>query len=251
MSPFVASLAALGCIVAGMLLGTLCQSLLPEHHRSPETKEVVRLGLGLVGTTVALVLGLLIASGKGFYDTQNSELTEVAANVVLLDLVLVHYGPETKDARTLLRSSVAGLVDLAESRVDMSALRYNPTALRGEALFDEIQELTPQNDRQRQLQNQALSLAMKLGQTRWLVFAQQTSSVPMPLLAVLVFWLTVIFMSFGLFVRPNLTVVSSLLVSALAVCGAIFLILEMYQPYTGLIRVSTAPLQAALAQLGQ
>jgi nitric oxide reductase large subunit len=92
---------------------------------------------------------------------------------------------------------------------------------------------------------------MKLGQTRWLLFAQQTSSVPTPLVAMLVFWLTVIFMSFGLFVRPNLTVVSSLLISALAVCGAIFLILEMYQPYTGLIRVSTAPLQSALAQLGK
>jgi hypothetical protein len=251
MSSFTTSLAAFGCVVAGMLLGFVCQLFLREDHRSPETKEVVRLGLGLVGTTVALVLGLLIASGKGFYDTQNSELTEAAANVVLLERVLVHYGPETKEARMLLRSSVAGLVDIAKSRAEMGVLRSNPTALRGEAVFDKIQELSPQNDSQRLLQNQAISLAMKLGQTRWLVFAQQTASVPMPLLAMLVFWLTLIFMSFGLFVRPNVTVVSSLLISALAVCGAIFLILEMYQPYTGLIRVSTAPLQAALAQLGQ
>jgi hypothetical protein len=251
MSPSTTSLAAFGCVVAGMLLGMLGQFLLPEHHRSPETREVVRLGMGLVGTTVALVLGLLIASGKGFYDTQNSEITEVAANVVLLDRVLAHYGPETKEARGLLRGSIAHLLDVTGRRTEMDTLRSNPTALGGEALFDKLQDLSPQNDRQRLLQNQALNLAIKLGQTRWLLFAQKTSSVPMPLLAIMVFWLVLLFMSFGLFVRPNVTVVSSLLISALAVCGAIFLILEMYEPYTGLIRVSTASLQAAFAQLGQ
>ena len=94
-------------------------------------------------------------------------------------------------------------------------------------------------------------MAIKIGQTRSLMFAQKASSVPMPLLAVLVFWLILLFMSFGLFVRPNVTVVVSLFASALAVCCAIFLILEMYQPYGGLIQVSSAPLRAALAQLGQ
>ena len=102
MGAFTTSLAAFGCVAVGMALGLLLQFLLPQHHRSPETKDVVRLGMGLVGTTVALVLGLLIASGKSFYDTQNTEITEVAANVVLLDRVLVHYGPETKEARELL-----------------------------------------------------------------------------------------------------------------------------------------------------
>jgi hypothetical protein len=251
MGAFTTSLAAFGCVAVGMALGLLLQFLLPQHHRSPETKDVVRLGMGLVGTTVALVLGLLIASGKSFYDTQNTETTEVAANVVLLDRVLVHYGPETKEARELLRASVGRLVDLTGHQADIDALRSKPGALSGEALFDKIQELSPQTDSQHLLQSQALGLAIKLGQTRWLLFAQKSSSVPMPLLAMLVFWLVLLFMSFGLFVRPNVTVVSSLLISALAVCGAIFLILEMYQPYTGLIRVSIAPLQAALAQLGQ
>ena len=73
----------------------------------------------------------------------------------------------------------------------------------------------------------------------------------MPLLAVLVFWLTMLFMSFGLFVRPNAVVVVSLFASVVAVCAAISMILNMYQPYAGLIQVSSAPLRAALAQLGQ
>jgi hypothetical protein len=251
MSPVAITFVALGCVFGGALLGMFIHSLLPDEHLDPNSKEAVRLGMALVGTTLALVLGLLIASGKAFYDAQNSEITQVAANVVLLDRVLVHYGPETKEARGLLRGSIARLVDLTGLRADMDNLPPKSGAPSSEALFDKIQDLSPQNDSQRVLQTQALSLAINIGQTRWLLFAQKSSSVPMPLLAMLVFWLTLLFMSFGLFVRPNATVVSSLLISALAVCGAIFLILEMYEPYTGLIRVSTAPLQAALAQLGQ
>jgi hypothetical protein len=209
--------------------------------------------MGLVGTTVALVLGLLIGSAKNFYDGQNSELTEAAANVVVLDRILVHYGPEAKEARTLLRGAVARMVDLTAPQAGLGKAHFDPVAQGGtsnEGLFDKIQELSPQNDNQRVLKAEAVSLAMKLGQTRWLMFAQRSSSIPVPLLTVLVFWLVLLFMSFGLFVRPNVTVVISLLISALAVCGAIFLILEMYQPYAGFIHVSDAPLRAALAQLG-
>jgi len=94
-------------------------------------------------------------------------------------------------------------------------------------------------------------LAVDLGKTRWLMYEQETGSVSIPLLVVLVFWLTVIFISFGLFAPFNVTVVSSLFASALSVSGAIFLILEMYTPYEGLVQISNAPLRAALAHLGQ
>ena len=93
---------------------------------------------------------------------------------------------------------------------------------------------------------------MDIGKTRWLMYAQQATSVSMPLLVVLVLWLTVIFISFGLFAPFNATVVSSLFVSALSVSGAIFLILEMYTPYSGVIAVFQRPCCAPpLAQLGQ
>jgi hypothetical protein len=246
MGPFALSLAAFGCVIGGVLLGIWGHRYLPDGHRDSDTKEAVRLGMALVGTTVALVLGLLIASSKSFYDTQNNEVTEVAANVVLLDRVLAHYGPETKEVRADLRESITSLVVGTGLRAT-----FEPAAFSGEVLFEKLQELSPQTDNQRTLQAQALSLATKLGQTRWLMYAQKASSVPMPLLAILVFWLTLLFLSFALFVRPNVMVVSSLVISALAVCGAIFLILEMYQPYTGLIHVSDAPLRAALAQVGR
>jgi hypothetical protein len=212
MSPLALSLSAFGCVIGGVLLGTWAHSHLPDGHKNSDTKEVVRLGMALVGTTVALVLGLLIASSKGFYDTQSTEVTEVAANVVLLDRILAHYGPETKDVRAVLRGSVADLVGEAAPQNDWYETRFDPGAFRGEVLFEKLEELTPQNDRQRALQAQALQLAMKLGQTRWLMYAQKASSVPMPLLAILVFWLTLLFLSFALFVRPNAMIMSSLVI---------------------------------------
>ena len=250
MSPVTISVIVFACVFGGGLLGIFIHSLLPNEHLDSDSKEAVRLGMALVGTTVALVLGLLIASGKGFYDTQSSEVTQLAADVVLLDKILNHFGPETKEVRALLRSSVARMVDVTWARDGSDNTHFAPPAA-SEALFDKIQELSPHNDSQRFMQSQALSTAIKLGQTRSLMVAQKTSSVPMPLLAVLAFWLTLLFMSFGLFVRPNVVVVVSLFASALAVCAAIFLILEMYQPYSGLIQVSDAPLRAALAQLAQ
>ena len=92
---------------------------------------------------------------------------------------------------------------------------------------------------------------MNMGQTRWLLAEQTVNSVSRPMLTILTFWLTIIFVSFGLFAPRNGTVAVSLLVSALSVSGAIFLILEMYSPYAGILRVSTAPLKAALTHLGK
>jgi hypothetical protein len=82
------------------------------------------------------------------------------------------------------------------------------------------------------------------------MYEQRITSVSIPLLVVLIFWLTIIFVSFGLFAPPNVMVIASFFVSAMSVSGAIFLILEMYTPYGGLIQISTAPLRAALAHLG-
>jgi hypothetical protein len=239
------------CVFGGARFGMTLRVRLPEGHLSSDSREAVRLGMGLVATTVALVLGLLIASAKGFYDTQNAEMTQAAANVVLLDRVLVHYGPEANDARAVLRATVAALIERSWQHDDRGKIHFDPAAANGEAIWDKIQELNPTSDNQRSLRTQALTLGIQLGQIRWLMFEQKSSALPTPLLLILVAWLTLLFMSFGLFIRPNLTVVISLFASSLAVCSAIFLILEMYHPYTGVIRVSEAPLRAALAQLGQ
>ena len=206
--------------------------------------------MALVATTVALVLGLLIASAKGFYDTQNTEMTQ-APSIVLVDRVLFHYGAEAKDARAVLHATVASLVDRARQHDGQGKVHFDPAAANGEAIWDKVQELSPTSEDQRSLRTQALGLAIQLGHIRWLMIEPKSSGLPTPLLVIMVAWLTLLFISFGLFIRPSLTVAISLLASALAICSVIFLILEMYQPYVGIIRVSEAPLLAALARLGQ
>ena len=128
---------------------------------------------------------------------------------------------------------------------------FGSSSTGAEVLIDKIQELAPKDDKQRALQAQAQSIALDLGQMRWLQYAQGSASISMPLLVILVFWLTTIFVSFGIFAPGNSTVFMSLFLSALSVSGAILLILELYSPYTGLIRISNVPLRDALSLLGR
>jgi hypothetical protein len=250
MSSITISLIVFACIFGGALLGIFLHRSLPQHHLASDSKDIVKLGMGLVGTMSALVLGLLVASAKGSYDAQSAELSQMSANIALLDRGLALYGPETKEERALLRGAVVRILDQMWSKDGASS---SPTAAPsgGEILYEKIQGLSPKNGTQRSIQGQALSIAVDIGKIRWLMYAQQATSVSMPLLSVLVLWLTLIFISFGLFAPFNATVVASLFVSALSVSGAVFLILEMYSPYDGLIQISSAPLRAALAHLGQ
>jgi hypothetical protein len=250
MSSLEISFITLAVVFGGALLGMALRATLPETHLTGDSRDVVKLCVGLVATMAALVLGLLIASAKSSYDTQSAELTELASKAVLLDRILAHYGPEANESRDLLRASVAGALDMLSSHDVASAFQFGSN-IKGEILYDKIQELSPKDDAQRSLRAQALNIMMGMGQTRWLLAAQRGNSVSVPMLVVLVAWLTIIFISFGLFAPRNVTVLVSLLVSALSVSGAIFLILEMYSPYAGLIHVSGAPLRAALAHLGQ
>ena len=250
MSSLAVSSIAFASIFGGALLGLWLRRVLPEHHLSHETKDVVKLGMGLVGTTTALVLGLLVASAKSSYDAQSAEVTQLASHIAVLDRVLAHYGPETKEARALLRESAGSALDRMWSKEGTDGSGATPY-LGGEILLDKVQALAPKNETQRSLRMQALAITMDLGKIRWLMYAQAAASVSMPLLVVLVLWLTVIFVSFGLFAPLNTTAVCSLLVSALSISGAIFLILEMYSPYSGFIQISSAPLRAALSNLGR
>jgi UDP-N-acetylmuramyl pentapeptide phosphotransferase/UDP-N-acetylglucosamine-1-phosphate transferase len=239
-----------GCVFGGAFLGTFLRAVLPEDHLSTDSKDVVKLGMGLIATMAALVLSLLIASAKSSFDTQRGELTQMSANVVLLDRVMAHYGPETKEARDLLRRAVVGTL---ERMWPPDTAR--PPQLVGpagsEGVYDKIQHLSPRNDAQRSLQAQALALSIGLAATRWLLVEQNESTIPMPFLIVLVFWLAILFVSFGLFAPSNATVKIALLVCALSVSTAIYLILELDQPFEGLLRISSTPLRDALGRLGQ
>jgi hypothetical protein len=250
-SPVAISSITFACVFGGALLGMLLRRLLPEHHLDADSRNVVNLGMALIATMSALVLGLLIASAKNSYDAQSGEFTQMCAKAMLLDRVLAQYGPESKEARDTLRRAALTL-DRNWSEGSSRSAKLDSSAIRvaAESLHEKIQELAPRNDSQRSIQGQALQLALDLAQTRSLLLEQASSAIPTPFLVVLVFWLAVIFTSFGLFAPHNATVVATLFVCALSVSGAIFLILELDSPFAGLLQISDIPLRDAIAHLG-
>ena len=233
------------------LLEVRVRAALPEDHLSTETKDAVKVGMGLVATMAALVLGLLVASTKGAYDTQKNEVSQMAAKIVFLDRVLANYGPETGGARKLLRGSVGSAINrMWPDKKSSQTAQLDPSVSSGEAFFNSIQNLSPNNDVQRSLKSQAVQIATDLGQMRWLLFEQTETSISLPMLIVLISWLAIIFMSAGLFAPGNATVIIALMLAALSVAGAIFLILELDMPFDGVIQISQRPMRNALIHLG-
>ena len=250
MGPIEISLIVFACVFGGAMLGMALRSAIPEHHLSADSKDVIKLSVGLIGTMTALVLGLLVASAKGSYDTRRAELTQMAANAILLDRVLAHYGPETTQARGILKAAVAGMINQIWRQAGNGA-NADAVPTQREVLFDKIQDLQPHDEAQRSLQSEAQSIAISLGQTRWLLFEQSGSSISTPFFVVVVFWLSILFASFGLFAPRNATTIVALLLSAMSVAGAIFLIIELDRPFSGLIQIPSAPLHNALLVIGK
>ena len=251
MSSLTISLVAFAFIFGGALAGMILRASLPDHHFSADSKDVVKLGMGLVGTMAALILGLLVASAKSSFDAQSSELTQAAAHIVVLDRVLALYGPETREVREILRGSVAGIIGDTWSHSQHASSQFGGASTGSGIMLEKIQALSAETEFQRAIKSQAWNMALNLGQTRWLLYEQGATSVSKPMVVIMVFWLTIVFVSWGLFAPRNPTVVATLFTAALSVSGAIFLILEMYNPYRGVIQISNAPMQSALALLGQ
>jgi hypothetical protein len=251
MNPHIVALAVVTCVFGAVLLGMRLRAALPAHHLSDETKDAVRIGMGLVATMAALILGLLVASAKGSYDTEKSEVTQMAAKIAFLDRVLVNYGPEAQPARQMLRQAVEGAIVRIWSEAPSGTGPADPSSAWSEALPKAIQKLSPQDDAQRVFKAQAAAVTADLGQLRLLLFEQAGTSISQPLLIVVIVWLAIIFGSVGLFAPWNSTVVIALMLAALSVSGAIFLILELDQPFGGVIQISSASMRNALEHLGR
>jgi hypothetical protein len=238
-----------GLTLAGIFLGTLLRRSLPEHHLNEHAKDVVRLGVGLIATIAALVLGLLIASAKDSFDRQTSQIRKITADLILLDNILAQYGPEARPVRERIRTTVGPFADRLwrEKEADLrGAFERDGTE---EQVYLDIQKLSPQDNVQRSLQSRAVQVSNEVAQTRFLLFVESENLVPSPFLAVLAFWLTLIFASFSLFSPLNVTVVTSLCLFGLSAASAIFLILELSRPFTGLMSISSAPLRNALENI--
>jgi hypothetical protein len=242
------------CVFGGALVGMYLRSALPEHHLDNDSKDAVKLGMGLVATMAALVLGLLVASAKSAYDVRKAEIERIAADIILLDNALAHYGPAAQDARQRIRRNVAvGIDRLWPGEASQAPTASPATAAESGDLLSFLVGLTPGNDGQRGLQAVALRISTELLRQRWLLVAQEEEGdiIPVPFLVILIAWLAVVFASFGPFAPPNMTVAAMLFLSAFSVSGAVFLIVELAQPFSGLVQISSAPLRNLFTHLPQ
>jgi Protein of unknown function (DUF4239) len=245
------ALLVFACVFGAALVGMFVRAVLPVHHLSGDTKDSVKLAMGLVATMAALILGLLVASAKDSYDKESSGVTQMAAKIVFLDRLLANYGPETQPTRELFRRSVDRVAARMWPTKGSEKAQLDPSASRADAMYAAIQKLKPQNEMQSALKSQVLATCLELGQMRWLEFEQANTAMSVPLLVILTFWLAILFVSFGVFSPSNITVLVAFMLAALSVSGAIFLIQELSTPFSGIMQISDARFVDAIAHLGQ
>jgi hypothetical protein len=253
-SPIVIFLIAFASIFGSALLGMVFRTRLPEDHLSTDSRDVIKLGTGMIATLAALVLGLLISSAKGTFDAINNDIKQTGSKIILLDRTMARYGPETREARYTLRGLVAATIArMWPTGSDRIAVERAGQSESGQEHIDHmLRQLSPRNDEQRQLKAKALQISSEIAQARWLFIEYiGQSSFPRTILVLLVCWLAIIFFTFGLFASRNATVIVVLLICAFSAASSLFLILDLDQPFSGLIRISNAPLVNVLAHLGQ
>jgi hypothetical protein len=253
MSSLVIALVVLGCSFAGSLLGLRLRSRLPDHQLDGDSRDVVKLVMGLVATMAALVLGLLVASANTAHDRQTERLREFSADILLLDRTLALYGPDARPSRDALHDVVRLTHDVVWSPDRVRPENLNSATVQNavRANLGLVVALQPKTDVQRMLQARALDHVDTVSKTRLQMFESRGGQIEWPFLAVLIFWVAILFLGFGLLAPFNATLAGTQFLGALSVAGALFMILELNEPYGGLLRISDAPLVAAIAQLDQ
>jgi hypothetical protein len=236
-------------IFIGSLVGMALRRTLPLEHLGQDAKDTMRLAIGLVVTMTGLVLGMLVSSAKSYYDGQKNKVTEMSTEIILLNNSLTAFGPEAEQVRFYARQTVEDAIDRVWPKEKQSQSQLRPKD-NDVTLAAQLQALVPKNDTQASAKAQAVAIVQGLKKSNWLMFLEsEQASVPMPLLLVVTSWLVIIFISFGIFAPPNATVIATLIICAMAVSGAIFIIMEMYSPFSGVLRISSAAVRDALNQM--
>lgn len=240
------------CILASTFAAMMIARRLPGHHLNSESRDVVKLGLGVIGTLTAMVLSLLVSATKGTYDAQNGTVKELGAQLGVLDRALGQYGPEASKAQAQVRVLAEVVLEqLWPSNGAPADFNVRPTKGAWESIFLAVGSLEPQSDSQRLLKSRAQDILIGLGHIRQRLAVNSERSIPTPLLVVLGVWQAVLFAGFGLLAPRNGTTITVLVICMLSISGALFLVMELDRPFAGLVRVSNAPLRSVISHLGE
>jgi hypothetical protein len=235
--------------LAASYAGLETQKRLADEHKTGESKGVVGQVAGLLTLLLALVLGTLIGVSFAYFSTQKTELEGFSAQILRLDQALAQYGPETKPLRDKIK---AGIVKGYETfwgggDADPNLLSVAIPLANAQGISDFLATLQPKTDQQKQALATANLYASMVEQSRLLISLQVASGpVSWILIAIMVFWTVALFFGIGLFAERNALVIAALAFGAASIAFAIFLILELGLPYTGLLKVSPAALEQTI-----
>jgi hypothetical protein len=232
-------------LLAAIVLGTLMSPRFADRHLTSDSRDSVKLVLGLMATLAALQLGLLVNSANQSFGAERQQVNAVAAKIATLNRVLTVYGAEADGARNELQAAIESAIAQAwPTRGVRGNLDFDPR--RGEALLSSIQRLEPKDTAQSDLKAKATAVAFDLVEARAMLVAMAASGVSVPLVTLVVAWLVVILFGFTLLAPRNTFVVTTLVVAAVAITGAVVLLVGLYRPFEGLMQLSSDPLLTAL-----
>ena len=236
------------CLVIATLAGRVTSRHLSEHLTA-DARDTIKLSLGLVATMAALLLGLLVSSAKDAYDSQRQQVDELAAKVALLDRVLALYGPESAAARRELKATVEDGIARAWPQRAGASSDLQPDVRGGDAVYMAIQQLMPSDATQGELKARAADLTFDLAEGRALLVSRALAGVSTTLLVIVVVWLVIVLFGFSMLAPRSAVAAAALILAAVTVSGAILLLLEYYEPFGGLIQISSDPLVASISAI--
>jgi hypothetical protein len=251
MADGVYALIAFGALFGGGLLGLLLGLVLHADYRNDATQKIVQTTVGMVSLLSALVLGLLVATAKNKFDTNVKQTEDIAASLMLTDRQFVNYGPDAEPSRALLRQYA--VANIAENWPDANAPKPAPNDPPAWKTLEQLQlalsNLKPTSEAQRAELATAAKTVADLAKTEWLRTAQASTHVQHPFIVVMIVWLFILFVSYGVFAPRNPVVVVALLVGALSIAGAVALIVDLDTPFAGFIVVSPDSMLQALSRM--
>ena len=249
MSHTIIGLISFGAIFGGVIAGMVAARLLPGHYLSPETQSAVTVSVAVIGTLSALVLGLMLTAGNRSFSARTDEVRELSLQIIRIDRNLARYGPEADDTRLSLHAWAKAKTQQLFPEKGQEPPSSQGTIIMLESVQDEILDLGPKNPSQSYLRTLCATLSSNLIQARWALETHAGSSIPAPFLILLVFWLSTVFASFGLFAPRNLITIVMLLLCAVAVSGGIYFIEELDNPASDLIQISPDPMRRAVNEI--
>jgi hypothetical protein len=251
MTTVIIGLISFVAIFGGVLVGMFAARRLPGHHLSNETQSAVTVSVAVIGTLSALVLGLMITAANRSFSSRTDDVRELSLQIIRMERNLRRYGPEADDARAKLRAWATIKTHQLFPEKDQTPPSSEEAIVKLESVQDALLALTPADEKQKYLRTLCVTLSSTLIQARWALETRSGHSIPVPFLVLLIFWLAIVFASFGLFAPANPTALIVLLLCSIAVSGGIVLIEELDNPHSGFIQVPSESMRKALIEITQ